>query len=187
MIDPVPPPSEIQIAKGMRGKDYEAFAVVGKHKGKYYLLEYETNRGHDPSWSIATFLRLAFKHNPRRVVVESVAYQRTLSWLLKGAMKEQGRYWVIKETDDKRSKFDKIVDGLNGPASEGAFFIHKDHVEFVSQFVDYPDVTNDDLLEVVALGVAELATTVFDYSEEELDDYANENDYLALHQVRGAP
>ena len=187
VIDPVPPPSAIQIAKGMRGKDYEAFAVVGKCKGKYYLLEYELNRGHDPSWSKATFMRLCFKHNPRRVIVESVAYQRTLAWILRQAMKEQGRYWAIKETDDKRSKFDKIVDGLNGPAAEGAFFIHKEHHEFAAQFTDYPDVANDDLLEVVALGVAELATTVFDYTDEEMDEYSNENSIPKLVYARGAP
>ena len=36
-IDPVPPPSEIAIAKGLKGKDFEAFAVVTKCKGGYYL------------------------------------------------------------------------------------------------------------------------------------------------------
>ena len=189
VIDPVPPPSEIQVAKGMRGKDFEALAVVGRHAGKYYLLEYSINQGHDPSWTIAEFFRLAYKHNPRRIVVESVAYQRTLAWLLKQAMKHQGRYWVIKETDDKRKKYDKIVDGLNGPASNLSFFISHSHTEFISQFCAYPDVANDDLIEAVALGVSELSGEFISEDDDE-ENYAymqTEKSIPSLTYQRGAP
>ncbi len=188
-IDPVPPPSDIQIAKGMRGKDFEAFAVVGKHSGNFYLLEYTLNRGHDPSWTIAEFMRLAYKYNPRKVVVESVAYQRTLAWLLKQAMRFQKKFWVIKETDDKRKKFDKIVDGLNGPASGGQLFISHKHTEFIAQFTDYPDVSNDDLLEVVAICVAELSGSMVaeDDDEDSWDSVMNEDSIPDLVYARGAP
>ena len=189
-IDPVPPPSEIQIAKGMRGKDFEALAVVGIHKGDFYLLEYSANRGHDPSWTIAEFFRLAYKYSPRRIVVESVAYQRTLAWLLKQAMKHQGRYWVIVESDDKRSKYDTIVDGLNGPASEGHFFVKKEHVEFIEQFRSYPDVSNDDIIEAVAVAARELvgALGASDDDEENYEDTVkDEVTYPALAYQRGAP
>jgi phage terminase large subunit-like protein len=188
VIDPVPPPSEIQIAKGLRGKDFEALAVVGRHKGNYYLLEYSLNRGHDPSWTIAEFFRLAFKYSPRRIVVESVAYQRTLSWLLKQAMRHQKQYWVIKETDDKRKKFDKIVDGLNGPASNGAVFVRRDQREFIAQFVAYPDVPNDDLIEAVAIGVTELQGNILAQDDEDTFDYTESGDELpTLTYQRGAP
>lgn len=189
VIDPVPPPSDIQIAKGMKGKDFEALSVIGRHMGNFYLLEYSINRGHDPSWTVSEFFRLAYKHNPRKVVVESVAYQRTLSWLIKQAMKHQRRYWVIKETDDKRSKYDKIVDGLNGVSANGHFFCSVKHTEFISQFVAYPDVANDDLIETVAIGVTELHTGIVDESNDE-DEYiyqASEKDIPALIDYRGAP
>ena len=154
VIDPVPPPSDIQIAKGLRTKDFEALTVVGRHKNDFYLLDYSLNRGHEPNWTIAEFFRLALKWHPRRVIVESVAYQRTLAWLLKEAMRHQGRYYVIEETDDKRKKYDKIVDGLSGPASNKRLHIKREHSEFVSQFTSYPDVSHDDLIETVAVGVA---------------------------------
>lgn len=190
-IDPVPPPSDIQIAKGMRGKDFEAFAVVGKHQGKYYLLDYSLNRGHDPSWTIAEFMRLAFKWSPRRVVVESVAYQRTLAWLLKQAMRHQKKFWVIKETDDKRKKYDKIVDGLNGPASNGRLFVSRKHTEFISQFRDYPDVANDDLIETVAVCVTELDSGICaedtDDDEDGWESVNNEQHIPQLTYARGAP
>ena len=58
-IDPVPPPSERQMARGLQGKDWEAHYVWGRHNGEYHLLDYARNRGHEPSWSVATALALA--------------------------------------------------------------------------------------------------------------------------------
>ena len=58
-IDPVPPPSPRQVQKGLEGKDFEAHYVWGRNGDKYELLEWRRNRGHQPSWSIATALELA--------------------------------------------------------------------------------------------------------------------------------
>lgn len=188
-IDPVPPPSDIQIAKGLRGKDFEAFAVVGRHRGDYYLLEYSLNRGHEPTWTIAEFFRLAMKYQPRRIIVESVAYQRTLAWILRQAMQHQKRYFVIKETDDKRKKYDKIVDGLNGLSSMGHLFVSREHHEFIAQFRAYPDVSHDDLIEVVAACVSDLSSSgIYDAPGEEYEELiAQEQDIPALEYARGAP
>ncbi len=154
VIDPVPPPSEKQIAIGLKGKDFECFAVVAAAQGNFYLDEYITNRGHDPEWTIATFFSLWMKHHPRETLVEAVAYQRTLLWILTKAMKVRRQYPVIKPLeDDKRSKFNKIVDGLSGPASNGVFYIRREHTEFIQQFTEYPDVSHDDIIESVAIGV----------------------------------
>ena len=183
-IDPVPPPSELQIAKGMKGKDFEALAVVGLYKGNYYLLEYSYNRGHDPTWTIAEFFRLAIKWRPRIIVVESVAYQRTLAWLLRQAMKSARRYYVIKELVDKRSKYDRIVDALSGPAFNGALHVREGQEEFIQQFTEYPDINHDDILESVSVAVKELSTSYDeDYSLIEED----EADIPALKYNRGAP
>ena len=188
VVDPVPPPTDIQIKKGLRGKDYEAFSVVGKYKGKFFLLEYTLNRGHEPDWTIMEFFRLCTKWRPRCVVVETVAYQKTLSWLLKKAMRHQRRYFVIKEYTDKRSKYDRIVDGLSGPASNEIFFIRKEHTEFVSQFRTYPSVSHDDLIEATAIGVAELEGPNYDAGEEAWSDLmSEEEDIPALVYVGGAP
>ena len=151
-IDPVPPPSDIQIAKGMQKKDYEVLAVVGKYDGDFYLLEYASNRGHEPNWTVSEFMRLARKWKPRMVLVEGVAYQRTLAWILKQEMQRQGRYYAVHAFDDKRKKFDRIVDCLSGPASEGHLFVDPTQGDFIQQFTEYPAVTHEDVLEAVAVG-----------------------------------
>jgi len=174
-VDPVPPPTEKQIANGLKDKDFEAMAVVGKHAGKFYLLEYVQNKGHMPTWTIAEFFRLATKWRPKRILVETVAYQKTLSWLLKEAMRVQKRYFVIKELDDKRKKLDVISDGLSPVASNGVFYVRPEMFDFITQFRDYPVVSHDDLIEVVARCVIELEGAEFenedDWSEEDEDSY----------------
>ena len=184
-IDPVPPPSEVQISKGLRGKDYESFAVVGYHQGDYYLLEYSAHRGHEPDWTITEFFRLAYKWRPKRVLVESVAYQRTLSWILKQAMKHQRKYYVIDEWTDKRKKYDRIVDGLSGPASNGHLFVKAEHTEFISQFRSYPNTPNDDILESVAVATSAIAGSYFGDGHDGVGGYGEE--VKEINYARGAP
>lgn len=190
-IDPVPPPTDIQIAKGLKGKDFEAFSVVGRARDRYFLLEYALNRGHTPKWTIAEFFRLCLKWRPRKVCVETVAYQKTLSWLLKEAMKEQRRFFVIEEVNDRRAKYDKISDGIAPIASNECLYVLPSMVDFQQQFRDYPDVSNDDLLDATAMALSRLQE--LDFMDD--DDYANEETILqaeeakipALSGRRGAP
>ncbi len=190
VIDPVPPPTEIQIKKGLKGKDYEAFAVVGKCKGDFFLLDYSTNRGHEPDWTVMEFFRLAMKWRPRCIVVETVAYQKTLAWLLKVAMQHRRQYFVVKDYRDKRKKYDRIVDGLSGPASNGHLFVRKEHADFISQFRAYHNIKHEDLLEAVAIAVAELSGVNYESGDDE-EDYdiitAERNIPALSHLAGGCP
>ncbi len=187
-IDPVPPPTTIQIAKGMRGKDYESFAVVGKHKGDYYLLDTVYNRGHEPDWTVNTFFELCTKWRPRTVVVETVAYQQTLSWLLKKAMQVRRQYFVIKEYKDRRKKFDRIVDGLSGVASNGHLFVHAEQHEFITQFTRYPAVKHDDVIESVAGAVSELEGPSYMLDDDgDWGEMLDESNIPALTYAGGSP
>ena len=157
-----------EIEAGLEKKDYECLHVVQRTKGNFYSVEYRTNRGHNPSWTIANLFELAEKYNVRKIMVESVSYQRTLAWLFRQAMEQRGRYWQVMEFTDQRSKFDKIVDSLNGPASEGHVYVKPDMTDLMTQFQDYPRVSHDDILETLALGVAELSG--IGYTEEQFKD-----------------
>ncbi len=190
VIDPVPPPSPGQIARGMAGKDFEAHGVIGLWKGKFYCLELIANRGHDPSWTTATFFELCNRWNPFKVIVESVAYQRTLVWLLREAMKRAARYWMVEEFLDKRSKLDRINQGVKGPASNGQLYLRKKQTSLVSQFIHYPgknpDGMHEDELEVVAIGLTSLQKG---YVGEISDNYfqLSEDSIPELEYERGAP
>lgn len=183
-IDPVPPPSEAQIAQGLSKKDFEAFAVVGKVGHQFYVLEVVSNRGHEPDWTVMTFFELVNRWRPSRVYIEAVAYQRTLSWILKKAMQTKRQWIAITEDDDKRSKLNKIVDGLYGPLSHDAFHIRKSMTTLLDQITQHPDIAHDDELEAVARAVEKLNFgEVMDYSDIE----AEESEIPALEQVGGCP
>lgn len=184
-IDPVPPPSDKQVKKGLAKKDFEAFAVVGKYKGKFFILETRQMKGHDPSWTIATFFELCIKYKPTLVIVEAVAYQRVLSWILKTAMQVRRIYYAIKEYTDPRSKRDRIVQALNGPASQGMLYVKANQTEFISQFKQYPDVAHEDILEAVAICVEELNTG--DLAGDWATIEEEEDDIPRLEYAPGAP
>lgn len=163
VIDPVPPPTPGQIARGFEKKDYEAFAVLGFYAGDIFVREVVVNRGHDPLWTVNEFFRLVYKYNPIWASVESIGYQAVLAWLLRQAMIARRRYVMIQEFKDQRSKYSRIIDGLTGVAAEGHLFLPPaGHPEaesegmqmFMQQFADYPAVSHDDALEVVAVGCA---------------------------------
>jgi len=177
-VDPVPPPSDLEVAKNLHGKDWEAITAVGYWKGNYYLLEYRLNRGHDPTWTIATIFELAHRWRAKGIVVETIAYQKTLAWLIGIAMQKQRCYYPIIERRDKRSKYDKIIDALAVPASRGQLYCLASHSEFISQFTDYPNVQFDDLLDAVAQGISEL--TVQEVVED-YDGYADDMPELVYH------
>jgi phage terminase large subunit-like protein len=157
VIDPVPPPSDKELLKGLKGKDFEAHAIVGVSGDNRYLLDYALMRGHEPTWTVKTFFEFQAKYRPYKCLVESVAYQRTLAWILRKAMDEMRQWYSVIEYVDKRSKFNRIVGSLNGVSSSGRLFVKDSQVEFIEQFSQYPELKHDDLLDAVAIAIADLA------------------------------
>ena len=152
-IDPVPPPSDKQIAEGLAKKDYEVLQLNALHKetGRIYCLESRANRGHEPDWTIKAFFEMVIRWRPRIVFVEGTAYQRTLSSLLTMAMRHRRMYVTIStEDNDRRSKHDKIVDGLHGPLSNRMVFIRPEMTTLRAQIVGHPDIEHDDEVECLA-------------------------------------
>lgn len=157
-IDPIPPPSERQIAQGSKNQDYEAQYVWGREGGEYFLMEGVRSRGHDPNWSINTFFRLAYQYKIARAVVEAVAYQRTLKWMLEQEMRRRGLYYVIIPYNDKRKKQTRIVSTFSGIGAAGLLNIGPDDTVFVDQFNRYSETYEDydDDLDASAMALSDL-------------------------------
>jgi phage terminase large subunit-like protein len=177
-VDPVPPPSPKQVAEGLAKKDYEAFVVVGKHKdtGRFYCLESRTNRGHQPDWSIKAFFELVLKWRPRAVYVEAVAYQRTLASLFEMAMRSRRMFvTVYPVSGDRRSKLDKVTDGLHGPLSNRMVYIRPEMTTLRAQIVAHPDIEHDDEIECLSSAIEKLN---FGYTAEDYNELLKEEDQL---------
>jgi phage terminase large subunit-like protein len=183
-IDPVPPPSEKEIAKDLKGKDFECIAVVGHKLGNYYVLEYIQNRGHDPLWTIGTMFSLAYKWRPKKLVIETVAYQKTLEWLIREAMARQRFYIPIESFKDRRAKRDRINDSIAGPAAHGKFYVQRHMSDLISTFEDYPLVSHDDILDAISMAMCSMTT--IDLSAD--DSWGqDEDDEGRLEIHRGCP
>lgn len=186
IIDPVPKATEAQIARDLHGKSYEVHMVVKRYKHMFFCCEYKAKRGHDPSWSIATCFAMAHKWKIRKIIVETVAYQSTLSWLFEQEMKRLGIYYQINEFTDKRSKRDRIVDGLNGPSSQGEIYVQPGMSDLIMQFNDYPAVDHEDILECLAIGVADLSKgAILEGEYEVIED--DEESIPSLGDYRASP
>lgn len=183
-IDPVPPPSEKQIKEGLRNKDYEAFVSIGRAKDNYYLLGYDLMRGHEPGWTISTFFKHGLTYHPRKWVVESVAYQRTLVWILRQAMLHQKQWFVIQEFEDRRTKYNRILDGVSGLASNGRLYVKREHMEFISQFSGYPNISHDDLIDAVAMVLLVMSDSAVMFEEEDFE--TEDENKIASINYRGA-
>lgn len=164
-IDPVPPPTEGMLLKGLAKHDHEVHAVIGVHKSSYYLVDLQRMRGHEPDWSVSTFFSLIDKWKPIKVRVEGTAYQRTLGWLLRKAMKLRRRYVQIDDAPTTKSKVVRIKQSLTGPLANKQFFCHPRFTDFLSQLAAYPNVTHDDDLDAVAMAME--AAQDFDVLQED--------------------
>lgn len=187
-IDPVPPPSEKQIKQGLGKKDFEAFSVVGRWKNKFYVLKSVANRGHEPNWTVATFFELCIRFRPRKIKVEAVAYQRTLVWLLKEAMKARGQYFVVEPVVDKREKMDRVSDSLAGPLSNRQVFFQRGQTNLLDQLTHAPNCgDHDDELDALSVVVASLQNSNFAGIMGSSDDALDESGFDELTYEGGAP
>lgn len=184
-IDPVPPPSDRQMAKGLSGKDWEAHYVWGRVNGQFHLLDRARNRGHEPSWSIATALGLARKWRVARIIVDAVNYQRTLKWILEQEMRRRGIYYSVVPIADGMKKFARITNVLTGLATEGKLWVGPEHTEFIEQFEQYGPTYSghDDDLDASALALQDLSNAWLERHEAGLDD----SDVEELPLIRACP
>jgi len=151
-IDPVPPPSDRALVRGLMDNDFECIFVLGVAKGAFYVLEYEISRGHTPEWTMTKFFSLVEKWKPLKSQVEQVAYQKVLKWLLDQEMRKRGRYVQIGE-GTRRPKSIRIKQAYSGIASAKQLFVRRSMVEFIEQFTSYPFVSNDDILDAGAMAI----------------------------------
>lgn len=185
-IDPVPPPTDQNIVKGLDKKDFEVLAAVGRHKNKYYLLGYQMRRGHTPEWTAATFISMCLQYKPVRVVIETTQYQSTLKWLLEQAMQKTGAYFVMEGFDEKIKKYHLIFQAFSSFATERNFYVQPGHTEFLEQYQSYPYTGGkDDVVNAVALAIRKLQE-IGDISAD-MASLEEEKNITPLQGFRSAP
>lgn len=193
-VDPVPPPSDREIAEGLRRKDEEAWACVGLWRDRttgerrLYLLDLQCMKGHTPDWSTSIFMSLKAQWNPVVLKAESVNYQRTLAWLLEKEMARQGGWMRIDaHVPEKRKKSYRIIDTLGSVLADEMLYVHRSQMELISQIYNYPSVSHDDRIESLAVAVAAALEYGGAYEGEYDDIIESEREIPDLPDVRICP
>lgn len=184
-IDPVPPPSPRALAENMEGRDYEAHTVWCRNREGYYLVDMRVNRGHEPSWSVATALSLASQYRVARIVVETVMYQRVLKWHIEKEMQRRKTYFLVKPFEDKRKKFNRITSVFGNLAPQGLVFVRRDQTGFIQQFEEYHGGDNDDILDASAIALSDLVSPSLELGADEY--YFDDQDIPQLELARACP
>lgn len=186
-IDPVPPPSPAQQARGLAGKDFETHYVWGRYNGEYHLLDWDRSRGHDPSWTIATAFRLARQHRVVRIIFDAVAYQRSIKWMLEQAMQRFRNYYAVVPIADGMKKFARITGTVGGLAQQRKLWVPPNATNFIQQFEEYGPTYSghDDDLDASALALQDLSKP---FLEEGADPYMlNDDDVEQIDFQRVCP
>lgn len=168
--------------------DYLAISVIYFHGKKRFLVDYFLAKGVEPDAAVAQLFTFIFKYNPRQLVVETVAFQKILAWLIRKAMQHYRKYIPIVEHDDKRRKADVILQSFLDVAPEGNLFVRGSQTEFISDFTTwFPGYKGkDDLLDVIARTMT--AGFLYDDAESEISvSISDEDDIPALEWQRPAP
>jgi predicted phage terminase large subunit-like protein len=181
-IDPTPPPSDAQVAKGFVGSDFEVLQVWGRKGENYYLQERRASRGETPDWTIANVFELAIKYRVTMIVVEAVNYQRTLKWLLEKEMQKRKIYFQVMPFVGG-NKYARIKSTFAGPAAHGHVFVHEEDTPFISQFEEYPSTDHDDELDCGSIALRALINP-FAAGGSDSEELA---EVEPLRLVRGAP
>lgn len=138
-----------------KSADDQVIGVVG-FKGKdIYICAYTAEKGEMPEAAAMTFIGFLGAHTIHRAVVEATAYQRVLAWYIEKTMREQRRWVVIDQIQDKRKKSDRIIQALRAAAANGNLYVHSSMVKFIQQFGDFrPGVDmHDDVIDMVSMAV----------------------------------
>lgn len=136
--------------------DDHAIAAVGFKGNDVYVLDYALAKGVMPDKAANDFFNLALLYHPRKLIVEGVAYQRTLKWFIEQEMTAR-RIWVACEmVQTKVRKANRIMSAIPPLASYGHFYIRPGMSELITQADDYdPQVKDqkDDLLDAITMAI----------------------------------
>jgi hypothetical protein len=132
-----------------------AGAVVGvsRSTGDVYIIKYKTQQGQQPDEMWLWVKDVWRNMRPRKVGVETVAFQKFLAWYFQQKMQEDRVFFTIEEVNDRRSKPDRIIQAFASLMSNGKLWVHENHIELVDMITTWTEELDYDLLDAVAQAI----------------------------------
>lgn len=144
--------------------DNSAICVVGKERGQpeLYILE-EISGRFDPLQIIDQLFLLKAKYGARlvRVGIESVAYQKALSYFLKEEMRKRGVFFDIVDLKATIGSKEQRIRGLIPLYKNGLVFHRPSYKNLEEELLTFPQGKHDDRIDALAYVPHVLTNTVF--------------------------
>lgn len=126
---------------------------VSRSTGDTYIIGYKAQQGKTPDEMWTWLLNTYRQFRPRKVGVETIAFQKFLSWYFEKKMLEDKTFFAITEVEDRRSKPDRIIQAFAGLAAQGKLWVHENHTEFVEGYTTWTEEIDWDLGDALAQAI----------------------------------
>ena len=154
-IDPTPPPKDGDRNKITKKHDDAVIHVIRFHTLGCYICESYAAKAPNEEDLFVKVFDMAIRWGPiQYIAFESILFARTYANALEKAMIQKRMYIRVAQVEDKRPKETRIRQEISGRASGHQLFVHRTMQPFIDQFVSYPDVSHDDYLDALAIGLA---------------------------------
>lgn len=186
-VDPTPPPSE-KIQRNPEKLDDAVVMVTAFFNQCFHVVEYYTTKSPQTMELVNKIFEFYLKYRPTYVGVETHLFQRTVKERVDSEMQIRGLFFLIMPVEDRRNKFVRIKDTLQGLASQGKIKARATHLALHSQFKDYPQVKHDDLLDALSIATMLINPAMLAAGNVIEGEYnvVNEDEYDLL-EYGGAP
>ena len=156
-----------------KSADESAITVVGMDsKARIIVLEAWSGRV-NPIGLINQIFALQEKWTPQRVGVESVGYQKALSYFMRQEMQQRGKFFSITELKTGGHKKEVRIEGLSPFFTNKQVFIPRSAGKLEKQLLDFPSSQgHDDLIDSLSYHTPwwRVAQQV-EKNEEDLEDW----------------
>jgi len=132
-------------------RDYSVIMVIGvSDEHDYYVLEYWRQRSL-PMDCAEEIFKIFAKYKPiKRVNIETIAYQEMLRDYIMRESKKRGMFLPGIEKGIKgytQKKKDRLFEGLQPMFRQKAVHCKKEHIDFISELMDFPKGAHDDTID----------------------------------------
>jgi len=130
--------------------DFFVIATVGiDSKGNHYMINLVRTKV-DPAEQPDMIIKIFKKYKPRRMKIETVAYQEALRSAVRKQMQEQNLYipGLEKGVKPRNRKSERLL-SLVPLLAKGQFFFRPQDIEAQAEFLSYPRGKHDDVMDAV--------------------------------------
>lgn len=155
-IDPAPVDIDKKPGDVQEDRDWLVVSVLGFSKDDVYLECQHSAKNESPDQTVNKVFEFSRTYKTREVIVEAVAYQKTLAWLIDKESQERHHYLTVELYKDRRSKYDRITQAFLSVGPYGRLHVRSGCVQFLTEFGSYGVgyKGHDDHLDSAAIGIS---------------------------------